>query len=550
MDGFFKWVAGNPGVFAAIVGFVGVIVGGFLTSVIWPLVKQSVERFFDHLMAFLTGRRVEILYLDWLIRQHQYLPILPTTLVPVTDTAPQELDKLYVSLSVTEGADHKGIISLAAAIQTGSPLVILGDPGAGKTTMLRFLALTFAKAKRKRLPGSRPDSHKQLGVREARRQVREVFGFRACPTPVFLYLNRLHTESDRTTERTLLDFISDELKSAPTLRNLPRDFLSRKFDAGQCLFLLDAFDELATQEARSTIAKQIGALVSAAPPGNRFIVTSRIVGYSGQLASYGFRVLTVQRLSWELVSELVTRWYEVLNEPGLGVELLQTFRSNARIYELAINPMLLSLIVLVQYVRRLIPDRRHVLYDECIKILVERRSAPPSVQQEYNKLLPGEEATRILREIAAWMHGMRLREVPRRRLEVEIVPKIVATNPQSPVTGVPSMQILENIEQRSQLLVERGLNEQGQTVMAFSHLTFQEYLASAALKQRTGDQGEAAVSSDLLSYFSRDPDWWEEVALLYAAQLEGIQQQSFFERLYPAENILTEEGHGRAKVET
>src|SRR2546428_9013591 len=57
------------------------------------------------------------------------------------------------------------------------------------------------------------------------------------------------------------------------------------------LFFFDAFDELGTQEARDLIAQHIGSLAASAPKGNRFIVTSRIVGYNGQLSQYGFRVL-------------------------------------------------------------------------------------------------------------------------------------------------------------------------------------------------------------------------------------------------------------------
>ena len=74
-----------------------------------------------------------------------------------------------------------------------------------------------------------------------------------------------------------------------------------------------------------------------------------------------------------------------LTRPDLSERLIETLRLNPRIAELAVNPMLLSLIVLVQYVRGLIPDKRHVLYDECVKILVERRYAPPDVQQEYQQ---------------------------------------------------------------------------------------------------------------------------------------------------------------------
>jgi predicted NACHT family NTPase len=204
---------------------------------------------------------------------------------------------------------------------------------------------------------------------------------------------------------------------------------------------------------------------------------------------------------------------------------------NPRLAELAVNPMLLSLIVLVQYVRRVIPDRRHILYDECIKILVERRYAPPMVQAEYNRVLPGEEAIRILRDLAYVFHERRLREVSRRILVDQDIPKVLSSMRLSRAAAVSAVEILQNIEARSQLLVERGLDANGEPVMAFSHLTFQEYLSSIYLKELITTSSEPFVSQQLIVEYEKDSEWWEEVALLYAAQLEGQQQESFIKRL-------------------
>jgi len=269
------------------------------------------------------------------------------------------------------------------------------------------------------------------------------------------------------------------------------------------------------------------------PQGNRFIVTSRIVGYNGQLAKYGFTTLRVQRLSWSLIKDLVTKWYDSLNEPLLAGQLLDTLKANERIADLAVNPMLLSLIVLVQYVKRIIPERRHLLYDECVKILVERRYAPPDVQQEYNRILPGDEATLLLQEIARHLHDQHLREITRQKLEIDVIPKIVSTMTTSVAQTLGPSQILKNIEERSQLMVERGVNEESEPVMAFSHLTFQEYLTAVSLKELISRRSEKVVSDDLIKQYMHDSEWWEEVALLYAAQLNGQQRSDFIKRLYP-----------------
>ncbi len=132
------------------------------------------------------------------------------------------------------------------------------------------------------------------------------------------------------------------------------------------------------------------------------------------------------------------------------------------------------------------------------------------------------------------MHLAHIREVPRRELESALIPGIVADMKTSPVAGLTAADLLNNIESRSQLVVERGLNDEGRTLMAFSHLTFQEYLTSVALREEAIVRSEAAVTGDLLRKYASDREWWEEVALLYAAQLPAPQQKGFFDRLFPA----------------
>ena len=461
MEQLSKWIMENSQIhlpiLIAIIGLCGIIIGGLFTVVIWPLFKSALEQILDKAITIISGKDFENRYLDWVIQEHRYLPILPTTLVPVTEGKVHELEKLYVSLAVTEDVQRTKEISLNQAIEDQRLLVILGDPGAGKTTMLRFLALTFAKARRKRPSLNQAAEWKSF--QNARKRVRQDFHYNNYPLPVFVYLNRLQNVTEWARGSSLLEVLRDEWRSVDILRDFPPKFLEQKLQKGQCVFLFDAFDELGTPEARDAIANYIGRLAGSAPVGNRFIVTSRIVGYSGQLGGYGFHVLTVQRLSWELIKQLVKQWYVALDESSLADQLLNTLEQNPRIYELAINPMLLSLIVLVQYVRRLIPDRRHVLYDECVKILVERRYAPPHVQERYNQILPSDEAMRLLREIGFAMHTKGHREVPRNELEQSLIPKALEKMPTSQAITKSPVDLLRNIEQRSELLVERGLNE-------------------------------------------------------------------------------------------
>lgn len=529
----------NIPIASAFFGLFGVILGGFLTIIFWPFVKSALEYIWDKFTTKISRKNFENRYLDWLIEDHRYIPMLPTTLVPVTDSKIHELDQLYVSLSVRNDKGKSNSISLSESLNNNHSIMILGDPGSGKTTMLRFLTLTFARARRKRFIFmiSNKRNVDKLKYKEAKRKVSKEFGYNGCPLPIFVDLNQLRGITEWSSGYSLLDSLRSKLKSVDILRDFPKDFFFKKLKHGECVFLFDAFDELGTQEDRNAAAKLIGELATSSPKGNRFIVTSRIVGYNGQLSCYGFHIFNIKPLSWNSVNKLVKKWYESLNENALAEQLLNTLKANPRIYELAINPMLLSLIVLVQYTRRLIPDKRHILYDECVNILIERRYAHPNVQDEYNSVLPADEAVRLLQGLALAFHKARIREISRIDLEKKYIPNVSNSMFNSKAVTLSAIEILENIEKRSQLLVERGFNNEAEPVMAFSHLTFQEYLVSIALKELTGKRGETVVSSQLINYYENDPEWWKEVTLLYTAQLDGESKKSFLDRLYPAQEM-------------
>lgn len=182
-------------VLIAIIGIAGAIIGGFFTVIIWPYLKTLIDKLYSKLETRFSGRNFEYRYLDWVISEHRYLPVLPTTLVPVTEKKVQELDDFYVSLAVSQDAGQKQLenINIGLALNDNPMLVILGDPGAGKTTILRFLALTFARARRKSPPRNNDAEYEEEKnkIKIARERVKREFYYPDYPLPVFVYLNRI-----------------------------------------------------------------------------------------------------------------------------------------------------------------------------------------------------------------------------------------------------------------------------------------------------------------------------------------------------------------------
>src|SRR5260370_15209123 len=278
------WAVAHPQLGAA-------LLGALIPFVLLGPTKAAGRRAIEALNHYRGRRHSLSTYLDWIIGNHRFLRMLPSTLIPMTENVHhQELDNLYVSLALMREQTTPEEITLKRALQESDRLVILGDPGAGKTTLLTFLALTLARAARN---GSSVTDHKVRKaelecVRKTRSYVSADLGLSRYPVPIFSYLNRYHDVATWPEQKNLIDAVRDDWKSIDSLRGSSLN-LTDALQRGQCIFLLDGFDELGTQAAREAIAEKIGE-AAATYTSCRFIVTSRIIGYSGQLAKYGFRV--------------------------------------------------------------------------------------------------------------------------------------------------------------------------------------------------------------------------------------------------------------------
>ena len=134
----------------------------------------------------------------------------------------------------------------ALAIDTHKQLVIRGDPGSGKTTLMKYLAVTCARALR---------NNKRQG--DARDSVKKQLLWTTRPFPILITLHRYSNVAHWADNKRLIDVYSEEM-SAELGKPCPEGFFERKLAKGNCLILFDAFDELGSPKARATMARRVG----------------------------------------------------------------------------------------------------------------------------------------------------------------------------------------------------------------------------------------------------------------------------------------------------
>ena len=430
---------------------------------------------------------------------------------------------------------------LGSVVEKNPRLIIRGDPGSGKTTILRYMSITCARSLRNdRRDG---DDHNFTRLR---------LGWKISRFPIYVNLGLFANVLSWPKERRLLEGIVDTLPGE--LKSLyPKEYFEEKLRKGNCLVLFDGFDELGSRAARNKMAVLINDLANTYNRStNRFIVSTRIVGYEGQLDVYGFSIRTVQDLDNPKIHDLVTRRYKAIAlGEGLGLseqeqkdlltkyqkradDLLGELQDNEGLRILTTNPLLLSLIVLVSLVRVKLPEQRHILYRDCVELLSqkwqEQRYADAGSAEMYQPVegeVTLENKVSLLRDIALELQTRRkpgesqvlISRNKARLIIANRLPDFLAVhlpeneNQQEQECWRRAGELLDNIRAESGILVEKGLDQSGELVIGFSHLTFQEYLAADAIHRRID-------KLPLLRSNMFNPDW-REVLLLYVSMENG-----------------------------
>lgn len=413
-------------------------------------------------------------------------------------------------------------VSINRIVERARRLVILGEPGAGKTTLLKYLAVICAEGR----------FHEELDLPASST---------GSPLPIFVSLRAFAGEwASRESDYTLLEYFHTYARER-LLVNLPPSFFERALEEGRCILCIDGLDEVWAPGQRSTVCDAVRALASKYPR-NRFLVTSRIVGYEdAPLDRSEFTHLTVLPLTEASIRLFIEKWYGLReDDPVLRTkkveDLFETIRREARILTLACNPLLLTIICLVHRIEADLPQDRAKLYEKCVTTLVDTWEEVKGLTLEEKSRPFYQQRRRLLERLAYELHSRALgraeaqtiREGDLELLLVRLLTAMKRLGLEDDPEGAhaEAKAFIRLAEERVGLLVERGSR-----VFGFPHLTFQEYLAAQDIEHRLIHRGVDVLWNEVSGRLM-DPQWREVILLL----LSGVErydecQASLLERI-------------------
>lgn len=347
-------------------------------------------------------------------------------------------------------------------------LVVLGDPGAGKTTLTRWIATAYllrlkGDANWRNLPdvNTLPD---------------------ADLLPIIVRCRDLSANCLSGVLDDILRHVLRKTEMPPgEAVTLQQHLLGRLAD-GTALLVFDGLDEITDPGLRARFCQQLEQ-INVAYPGAPMIITSRIVGYRemGYRMGRGFEHVTLADLEQREKDDFARRWCDLTEPPDrrgdAARELIHDIHSADRIERLTGNPMLLTTMALVKRKVGKLPRRRADLYGEAVQVLLNWR-------REIDEPLEHHEAIPQLEYVAYAMCDRGVQQLRRDEI-LDLITRMRLDHPNvHQARNRTPEEFLTRLESRTGLLVEAGrVRNHGmeETVFEFRHLTFQEYLAARAL---------------------------------------------------------------------
>ncbi len=443
-----------------------------------------------------------------IVLQDQYVPIQVTlerryqhTVETLSGYAESEaeLKRIYALKGGGEEEIKRQQVDWQTARGQEQRIVVLADPGMGKSTLLRIEVCTTVQQAYQALAAGRQE---------------------AIVLPLLIRLSTLADQvTELSTEEAILKLIRDrhsQLLKHPDKAEVGaflNAFLQKQLLSGKCLLLLDALDEVPSGK-RPQLLERLNEFARSYPTC-KIVATSRLVGYGGRLVD-GAKEMEIVPFTQPQTEQYIETWFRnaqpSLQDRSVSARgLIQALRERPQLAGLAQNPLLLSLLCsLYQRDKLTLPARRSQIHEQAATYMLGEWSHDNLRQGAGEPQV--DTKTELLEELAYQFSCKETEVFSLRELRRKIKDYLKRNN----ATDLDdrSSKLINELSEQDGIL--HKLNPDKDQYL-FMHRTFQEYFTASYLNHMIEDDPDEGIKCVKQYFWNYD---WHETLTLLAGLME------------------------------
>jgi len=401
---------------------------------------------------------------------------------------------IHLSFKTKLESERQGISISKIFTEVDDNLIILGDPGSGKSILVKYLILSILQ-----------NEISESGLNKYKDYI-----------PIRIELRKF-IEKKQKNHCTIIGYLSILLKKEYQLE-ISEDLLNKFISSRKTLFFFDGLDEIFDLNSKIEVRDDI-QIFSSLFSNCKTIITSRFIGYHDiKFNSKKFKEYAIKDFNDTQIQELISRFFttQIVNIPKREKTIKDCANQITSIdNELKSNPLILTLIIILVKNNLDIPESKLEIYEACTNTLVEKRDIE---EKELEVKLPIKNMNRVFASLAFWQNRTvsDKKAITYKNAQKQIADYLIEKN---------EFTEFEDAEKAAEKFLEYAERRSIYFENNFTHKTFLEYYSAYFIYIKYETKGNFQGRDDIITKYIENA-FWHVVFELLLSMIDRYQEDN------------------------